>query len=142
MVEFRDLAVSFILIGIVTFAFIAWAIQIQSDNNAADRLSSNSEIGRMYGNIGEELNKSQDSAQGQKVAQEQETPTLSATSLIYYTITKAPQVIGETITGVYNTLIGGASRIIGVNKTILAGFTAILLITIIFLVWSLVRAGR
>jgi len=140
--EFRHLLVNFIMIGIFAFALIGWSIFVQMDNSGNSSLMENQLINSTFVDLGTELSSTQSQAEGQRESQEQENPTASSGDLILFTITKAGKVFTGTIRAIYDITIGGASKVIGIPPIIMAGFTSILLVSIILLAWSLYKQGR
>lgn len=142
MVEFRQLAISFILIAIISSCLIMWVAKTQIDNSASVTIMDNPVINSTYSGLSNSLQTSSSDAQNQKTAQETEVPQITSGSLVFYTLPMTGKIISSSIIGIFNLLFGGISEILGVSPIIIAGLTGILIITIILTIWSLVRLGR
>jgi hypothetical protein len=140
--KFQSLWVTFALIGLIAFCFIAFIVQFETDNDKSNGLLENQIINRTYGNLQSDLSTFGSQAQGQKDVFESETPTISFGALILFAIVSAGKVFTNMLIGIFNILIFLPTAMFGISPVITGVLSSILIISIIFLLWRVYKAGE
>lgn len=141
MDDFKDLWITFAIIGLVLFCIIAFVVQFQTDNNQDESILDNPIINKTYGSLGSNLSSFSGITQGQKDNFEAEVPTSSFGSLVIFSIVSSGKILNGMITGIYNILIVLPAQILGINEIIIGVFSSILIVSIILLIWRLIKNG-
>jgi hypothetical protein len=139
--EFRNLIVSFLLVGLVAVAMIAFAFKLQEQNNI-NSLATSPTIGATYGNLSNALGGGSADAQDQKESFDSDPTSQSFGGIIFTTIISAGRTFGDSVLLIYNIIAGGIGSTLGISSNVLAVFSTILIVSLILLAWSLYRLGR
>ncbi len=142
MVEsFRDVFVTFALIGIFVFAGISFIVTTQRDNNVDETILENQVINRTYTKLETNLSNFRSQSQTQKESFESEIPERGFGSLIIFSIIGVGQRFTGMIVGVYNIFIVLPASILGISPIVIGVFTTMLIVSLILLIWRVYRAG-
>lgn len=142
MAEFRNVFVNFVLVGIVITGLLSFGILLQLNNNASETLLDDPSLNKLNSSIYSNVSNARTGASGQLESQQGETPTEGTDSLLFFTIVEAPKVFINSITGVFGAIGRTAETELGIPRLVLAGLSAILLGSLVLLVWQLIRSGR
>ena len=139
--EFKDLVIAGLIIGLFILAIGNFAIQIAVDNNASVLIMENREFNESFGDLSSELDTSKDTAEAQREVLETEIPE-SGTEILL----KAPKIIATTFTtvlrNIYTMSFGLIQKTLGIPPIITTTITAILIILVVLGVWALIKIGR
>lgn len=141
----RDMVISFMVIGLFVFSMISFGVGIAVLNDGQS-ISDDPKIGDAFEDYKAQLNVTQAEAQAQRDSFDSEKPTLSFGEILFESIVG----VGRTFTssmvtfvditfGLVFTVIFGAGSAFAV---VLGVMTSIVLITIVFLLWRVVKAGE
>ena len=139
--SFRDVFVTFALIGIFVFAGISFIVQTQLDNDVENTILENEVINKTYTNLETDLSDFGSETQTQKESFESEIPERGFGSLIIFAIIGVGQKFTGMITGIYNIFIVLPASILGISPVVIGVFTAMLIVSLILLAWRVYRAG-
>lgn len=139
--SFREVFVTFALIGVFVFAGISFIVTTQLDNDVENTILENEVINKTYTNLETDLGDFGSETQTQKESFESEIPERGFGSLIIFAIIGVGQRFTGMITGVYNIFIVLPASILGISPVVIGVLSAMLMVSLILLVWRLYRTG-
>ena len=139
--SFRELFITFALIGIFVFASISFIVTTQTDNEVENTILENEDINRTYVDLESNLNSTRSQVQTQKDSFESENPERGFGSLIIFSIVGVGKTFAGITLGVYNIFIVLPSAVLGIPRIVVGILTAILVVSLILLIWRVYRAG-
>ena len=140
-ISFREVFITFALIGVFVFAGISFIVQTQLDNDVENTILENEVINKTYTNLETDLSDFGSETQTQKESFESEIPERGFGSLIIFAIIGVGQKFTGMITGIYNIFIVLPASILGISPVVIGVFTAMLIVSLILLAWRVYRAG-
>lgn len=140
--DFKNLTIIMLLLGLFIFAIMSASIGLTSENNVNNTLMESESINSTFGNLQTQLETTQSTTNGTKSAFEQETPTLGTDSFLFSSIINAGKVFTTLISSIFNLTFGLISEVLGISPIILGVLSAILLLSIILLAWKLYKTGK
>jgi len=142
MAEFKGLVISLILIGMVAISMITFVSNTQNIREINNSILSNSELNRSNSLLQKEISTGFGNSSDSLGTLSQEDPRAGIDNIVFDSIAGVWKILkGNVIRTIYDTLIILPSHIIGIPPIILTGFSAIILVTIVFLVWKAVKTG-
>ncbi len=139
--SFREVFITFALIGVFVFAGISFIVTTQRNNGVTNTILENDIINRTYSNLETDLGGLSSNASTQKESFESEIPERGFGSLIIFAIVGVGNKFTGMIVGIYNILIVLPASLLGIPPVVISVMTAILLISLILLVWRVYRVG-
>lgn len=139
--SFRNLFITFTLVGVFVLAMISFGSQLQKDNNADGSILDDQRINNTFIKLGGNLSKFNSTAQSQKDVYEVERPERGFGSLIIFSLVTVIQKFVTLVVGVFNILIILPAEILGLPNVVMGTLEAIFLISIIILGWRVLRVG-
>ncbi len=139
--SFREVFTTFVLIGVFVFAGISFIVTTQRDNGVTNTILDNDVINRTYSNLETDLGGLSSNASTQKESFESEIPERGFGSLIIFAIVGVGNKFTGMIVGIYNILIVLPASLLGISPIVIGALTAILLLSLILLVWRVYRVG-
>lgn len=141
MVKFESTFKNFALVGLLILAIFSFGITLQNDNFASTKITSDSNINATFGSLANNLSSMQDKSQTQKNIFEAENPKAGFGSLILFSIMSSGKIFNGIVIGIYNTLIVLPATYLGIDGTVIAVITTILIVLIILGLWILYKLG-
>ena len=142
MVEFRTLIINSLLIGLFIIALGSFSVYLTSENNVNNTLMENQAFNSTFGKLQTELDSAQETFEAQRNVTEQTIPTESSDSLPISTIPSTASIITTTFRNIYNLTFGLISSVLGISPIVTLTVTAILVLTVILMIWRLVKTGQ
>ena len=139
--SFREVFITFALIGVFIFAGISFIAQTQIDNDVEHTILENQVINRTFVDFETDLSAFGSQTQTQKESFESEIPERGFGSLIIFSIIGVGQRFTGMITGVYNIFIVLPASILGISPVVISVLTAIMIVSLVLLIWRVYRAG-
>ena len=139
--SFRNTFITFALIGIFAFASMSFIVTTQLDNNVNNTILENEVINKTFTDFETDLSDFSSKTQTQKESFESEIPERGFGSLIVFAIVGVGQRFTGMITGVYNIFIVLPASILGISPVVISVITAILVVSLILLIWRVYRSG-
>jgi len=139
---FRNLFIAFLLVGLFFFSMVNFGIQLSNENDANSSLLDHDAINRSFNDLSSKLGSSDENASAQRENFESETPTAPSGDYILVSVIKSGFTTFSTIMGVFNTIIVLMTETLGISSVVLGVLSTILLISGIFLLWRLYKAGE
>jgi len=144
MVEFRQLLVSVILVGLFIFAFINMGIQLSNNNDANISIMDDPAINKSFGEINETLSELDEKAEERRLAFAEEQSSIATGYFILGSIFKTGTVFLSSIvgltTGIFE-LISTSLGLGGVGSIVIGVFSGLIIITVVLLLWRLYKVG-
>ena len=139
--SFREVFITFSLIGVFVFAAISFVVTTQRDNGVTNTILENDVINRTYSNLETDLGGLGSNSSTQKDSFESEIPERGFGSLIIFAIVGVGHKFTGMIVGIYNILIVLPASLLGIPSVVISAMTAILLLSMILLLWRVIRVG-
>lgn len=141
MVGFRESIISMILVAVFAFTIIGFGAQFAIDNETNKSILNDPIINKSYGDIQTQLDSSSDSVETQKDSWYNDVPVIGAINLIWKSLTGILRVFFSTFTNLYNVIVTLISTTLGIPAIVLNAINVIITISILLLLWRLVRSG-
>ena len=141
MAKFYDLFINFMLIGLVVVSLLAFGLLFQDDNNVDNPFMDNALMSNSYGNLTNNLQGLESTAQTQKDLFESENPTSGFGTILLFSIVSAGKVFNGMIVGVFNTLIKLPVVFLGLDPLIVSVLSTMLILSIIIGLWVVYKLG-
>lgn len=138
MSDMKSLLGNTIMLGILVFAIFSWIIILQSDSqmDAEDMITNNSQINDSYGDLAVSLNKQND-AENSLNALENVPPSEYVGDLNVGSTVSATRTARSIVVGLWNVYIKLPMVILGVSPIVSGAITTILLIFIAISIWAI-----
>lgn len=140
--EFKDIFITSILIGIGIFALIGFLFGFTYNNNGEVNILDDPIYSQLNSSLSIELSGSSGTAQAQKEALDVDNPIIGTDSFLFTTIINSGKIFSNGITAIWNLTLGALINKLGVNTVIISGFVSIILVVIVLALWSLWKTGR
>lgn len=143
MAQFTKLFQTFMFIGLIVFSMLAFSSFLQSENNVdeSQRLTNNTLLSNTFSQLNQNFTSSGSRSQNQKTIFETENPTAGFGSFLLYSILSAGRVFNSMIVGVFNTLIKLPVVFLGLDPVVVGILSTLLVVAIIFGLWSVYKLG-
>ncbi|KKL19287.1 hypothetical protein LCGC14_2466970 [marine sediment metagenome] len=139
--SFREVFITFALIGVFVFAGISFIVTTQRDNGVTNTILDNDVINRTYSNLETDLGGLSSNASTQKESFESEIPERGFGSLLIFAIVGIGRKFTGMIIGIYNIIIVLPASLLGIPSIVISVMTAILLVSLVLLAWRVYRVG-
>ncbi len=140
-ISFREVFVSFALVGIFVLASMSFIIKTQQDNDASETILTNEYINRTYIATNISLSNYRTQTQTQKESFESENPERGFGSLIIFSIVGVGKTFSGMTLGLYNILIFLPASVLNIPPIVIGVLTSILVVSLLLLAWRVYRAG-
>lgn len=144
-IEFRQLLISAILIGVFTFSLIGAGVLMQGNNNITEGILQDSIINNTFNDLGENLSNQQGIAQTQLEGFETEAPEIGTNVFLFSSIVSAGKTFTSSLSLLYNVVFNLIIVKLGLGSgsglVLVGGLLAILLVTILFLAYKVFKIG-
>jgi hypothetical protein len=142
MDTFKEFLVSFAVIGLFIFAILTFAVNFQLENQTSIGLMTDSRMNDTYNDINENLNDL--NLEAIKQMNNTENAELEQ-GVDYFSIASiwgSFKKFASNIKGVSNILGNSMRNYIGIDPLVIAFIFSIVLISLVFLGWKLLRVGE
>ena len=140
--SFKGNYVSFAVLALLVFATFSFIVAFQNDNNATDKIISNSIINRTFNNLDNNISVLGKNMSTEEQNQNNDAITESSGSLVMFSISNAGKTVKGIIFGLFNVLIILPASFLGIPSQVIIILTSILAITLLILFWRLIRSGE
>lgn len=138
---FREILISSLLVGLIIICLFGFASQTATDNNANRSIMDDTGVNTAFSNMTSAINNAYPTASAQLNSTSEEQPSLSFGSLVLFSIVGAGRVFTGTLTGIYQIFFVLVVTELHIPAIVMNTFMAIILITLIFSLWRLIRIG-
>jgi len=142
MVSAKGVIITFLLVGLFAFCLINFSTQFSQDNNLNQSIIDAPAFSSLNSSLGDSLGGSQTVAETQKEGFEKETQSEQPGFLSLGSIRDAGKIFTGTTVVMFNILTGGFLADLGIPSVIFTVLGSILLITLIFLGWRVIKLGE
>lgn len=142
MGKLLGLATGLILVSLFTFAMINFGAGLAQDHNINGTIKDDAIVKDIFGNTTQNLKDYESTAVAQRKAFEADEPITGFGSLLLVSIVGAGKAVTSDVVSTWNVLELGAVGILRIDPRIIGSLTAILLISLVFYVWSVVKSGN
>jgi len=139
--SFREIWVSFILIGLFIFSMISFIALMQDKNNVDDSILENEIINNTFNKLSQNLTILENNTQTQRQSFESEIPERGFGSLIIFSIVGVTQKFTALLIGIFNIIIVLPASILGISPIVTSALGSILLVSLVLLGWRVYRIG-
>lgn len=139
--SFRETFLIFALIGIFVFSMLSFGITLQLNNGVTDPITNNPVINSTFNRLESNLSSYGSQTQAQRASFESEIPERGFGTLIIFSIVSVGQKFTAIIITTYNILIVLPASILGISPVVISVLGSILIVTLLLLVWRVIRAG-
>lgn len=137
--QFKELFISILMIGVVILCIFQWVIITQEDNNTENLITNNTIINNSFGNLYTNLSSAQTDADTSSTNFGNITPSQSF-GIVDVTSVVSPTKVFKSLTiGTYNVLIQLPMKILGVPAVVAGVINAIIILLIILGIWAIWR---
>lgn len=141
----RNMIISFMIIGLFVFAMISFGIGIATLNDGTS-ITEDKRINKSYGQYETQLKQVQSEAEEQRNKFDSESPTTSFGEILFSSIVGVGRTFTSSLVNfmditfslVFTTVFGGDPAFAVVTGTIIG----IILLSIVFLLWRVYKAGE
>jgi len=141
MAKFEELFVNWALGALIVFSILSFAIIVQEDNNANEKLIDNTLLNGSFTQLQSDLEGMRSQSQSQREAFEEEKPTAGFGSLVLFSVVSSGKVFTGITIGTFNVLIRLPMVLFGVDPIISSVLSTILIVMIILGLWLLYKLG-
>lgn len=144
--EFRGLFINILLVALVCLGIFGFITTLQgnyddSAYNVTDKIASNPKVAYLN-DLKANITTIYGNSNSSQSAFYSETPSVDSGGLMLTTIVSAGKILSATISVVYDILVNGVAKQIGVDSSTVIIIEAIMIGGVILLAWSLFRLGR
>lgn len=140
MASFRGFITTALLFGLFLVSIIMFGSQLAIDNESNNSILNNPNINATMITMSTNLTNTQDVAEDQSASQDETLP-IAVFDFLFESIIGTVKIFKGTASLVYNLTLGLLVSELGVPPIVLATFTAIILITLVFLGWRNFKTG-
>lgn len=137
----RTMFFMFTIVGLFIVATISFTGQFQLENNAEFTIYENEIINRTLGDFNTNLTNIASQTDEQKGVFDSEIPERGFGSLLIFSIVTVAQSFVTGIITTYNTLVVLPASVLGIPAIVMSVLTSILLVSVVLLVWRVIRLG-
>lgn len=141
MAKFYDLFLNFMLLGLIVFSLLAFAVSLQSETNLENQFIDNSLMNDTYSTLRTDLEGLRSSSQSQKTLFESENPTVGFGTILLFSIVSSGKVFNGMMIGVFNLLIKLPVVFLGLDPVVVSVISTMLILTIIIGLWIIYKLG-
>lgn len=139
---FKDLFITFALLGVFALAMFSFGVEISINNNSNNSLGNEPSMKNLNSSLISDLSSFNSKANSSKSNFESESPTSGFGELIIFSIISAGKVFTGMIFGIFNGLFLPLSQVIGISVVVLGVIASILTISLIIYAWRVYKSGE
>ena len=136
--DLKELIYGFLLVGLFLVCIFSFILNFTADNSDIELDTDEIDLTGLESS----LNKSKSQAEEYMGSFQSENPLVSFGSLILFSIVGIGKLIITSVSVIFNILLGGMSAVLGIPPIITGVLTAIILMSLIFAVWKLIKTGK
>ena len=133
---------SMMLIGLFMFAMIGFGRQLAIDNNLNNSIMNNPNIEKAYSNLELNFSSAKNDSEIQQTSFFSKVPILGELGLIIEALSGFSRTFFNVVVNFASLPIVLIQETLGVSSVVLGGISAIIMMSLLLLVWQLYRSGR
>ncbi len=147
MVNFAELIIGLLLVGLFFFAMVNFADNLAIDHGLEQNIRNEEIINRTFKDIERNLSRGDSSSKSATESFEAEVAKVGETNLVFSSITSSLKTLKSMVVGVFSGIFTLISIAFGLNDSggpggiVLAVLGSILTLTVLLLIWKLIRTG-
>ncbi len=138
---FKKLYSNIILTALFVFAFMTFTIIVQTDNNANQKITDNELISSSYGDLGDNLTDSQNTAQSSLETFGENPPSAQLGELDTTSVISPTKLFRGLGIGTYNILIKLPMVVLGVSPIVASVISSLLILLLIIGAWAILKGA-
>jgi hypothetical protein len=140
MANFGDYPKNFLLAGLFVIAMINFAVMLANNYGQTDSLMKSEQID--FSRLENQVNSTSADAQKWGEAFKSDNLFVATGTLVLFSIWGIGKLIWGSVTTFSTIFLDGASSVLGVSPIVTGVVTAILIISLIFALWKVIKAGE
>lgn len=140
MAEFKDFPINFLLAGLFIIALIGFGVGIAHNYGETDSLMKSDKID--FSRLESQVNQTSQDAQSWGNAFRSDNLFVSAGAIVLFSIWGIGKLIWTSVIALFTIFSDGATAVLGIPPIVTGVLTAILIISLIFALWRLIKAGE
>jgi len=142
MANFKDTFIQFAVVGLFVFGMMSFIAFSQIDNGVGDSILNNTLINDTFNSLDTDLTAFSPVAQNQTDRFDSDLPKEGLVSLDLPSMISIGRQLKSLIVGVYNILIVLPASVLGVPSIVIGVLNTILLMTLVLLIYKLIKSGN
>jgi len=140
MANFEDYPKNFLLAGLFVIAMITFGVMLANNYGHDEGLMKSDQID--FTNLEKQINSTSADAQKWGEAFKSDNLFVATGTLVLFSIWGIGKLIWGSVTTFSTIFLDGASSVLGVSPIVTGVVTAILIISLIFALWKVIKAGE
>lgn len=141
MASFSEIFVSILVVGLVVFGAISFAVTTQSDNGASQRIIDDPLINDSFEGLRENLEGLESTSQGQYGNFTSEQPKTGFGSIVVFAIVSVGKNFGNVIIDLATLIVTLPLTVLGIPATASSVIFAWLILSVLVALWILYKLG-
>lgn len=140
MANFEDYPKNFLLAGLFIIAMITFAVMLGNNYGQSEALMKSDQID--FSRLENQINQTSADAQKWGEAFKSDNLFVATGTLVLFSIWGIGKLIWGSVTSFTTIFLDGASSVLGVSPIVTGVVMAILIISLIFALWKVIKAGE
>lgn len=136
---FKDYAINFMLAGLFIVCFFAFATRFSTDQGNGSDVINNDYVD--FSSLEREINETNDKAEAWSNSFKSDNLFVASGTIVLFSIWGVIKLIWSSVTTFFSLIFDSASTVLGIPPMVLGVISAILLISLIFAGWRVVKRG-
>jgi len=139
--DFKGFLITFVLLSIFIVALINFSVQFANDTGSNNSIIDHPSISILNSTVTANLSGAQGLAQGQRNNVEKDTPII-AFDFLLSSIVGTWRIFNSVTFNIINVIADVSHNVLGVPPIVIGGVLSIMLITVIYLGWKMIKTGQ
>ncbi len=140
MANFEDYPKNFLLAGLFVICMITFAVMLGNNYGQSEALMKSDQID--FSKLENQINQTSSDAQKWGEAFKSDNLFVATGTLVLFSIWGIGKLIWGSVTTFSTIFLDGASSVLGVSPIVTGVVTALLIISLIFALWKVIKAGE
>lgn len=140
MANFEDYPKNFLLAGLFVICMITFAVMLGNNYGQSEALMKSDQID--FSKLENQINQTSSDAQKWGEAFKSDNLFVATGTLVLFSIWGIGKLIWGSVTTFSTIFFDGASSVLGVSPIVTGVVTALLIISLIFALWKVIKAGE
>lgn len=140
MANFEDYPKNFLLAGLFVICMITFAVTIAHNYGQTDALMKSDQID--FSKLEQQVNEASERASGWGETFKSDNLFVATGTIVLYSIWSIGKLIFGSVSTFMIVFLDGASSVLGVSPIVTGVAMAILIISLIFALWKVIKAGE
>lgn len=140
MANFEDYPKNFLLAGLFVICMITFAVMLGNNYGQSEALMKSDQID--FSKLENQINQTSSDAQKWGEAFKSDNLFVATGTLVLFSIWGIGKLIWGSVTTFSTIFLDGASSVLGVSPIVTGVVTALLIISLVFALWKVIKAGE